>query len=378
MPFRIEEAHGIDAFLQLESVWNACCHEAGNDSFFLSHAWFRCCLEGLSEGVEPLALLVRDGAAVIGIVPLLSQKTSWRIFPARLLALMQNQDAPFADIVLPRTQAVGVLAAALEHLSQRSRWDLCSAAKIDRASRTSQILANCLLGQAHLRLPGGCSPVLDMDRDWQAFWKAQSQRFKKTVRNVANRVEALGSIEIVDLAASESATECLDAFRAVAARSWKASLPVSVTRNAGIARFFAALTSTLHRRGQLSLWVLRLDGVPIATEYHVRDGGTVYALRSDFDDQYREASPGAHLNGFIVRRYFEEGGVRVYDMGPGESAYKQRWANRSKEFDSFWLFKHSPYGRALYNVERRAVPPLRRARDWWRKDTVVSSSANRA
>jgi hypothetical protein len=68
----------------------------------------------------------------------------------------------------------------------------------------------------------------------------------------------------------------------------------------------------------------------------------------------------------IICRYFEQR-VHVYDMGPGDSEYKQRWATAAREHETFWLFKRTPYALALYNMERRAVPPLRRAREWWRK-----------
>ena len=163
-------------------------------------------------------------------------------------------------------------------------------------------------------------------------------------------------------------------FTSVADRSWKAELPISLRRNPSIRRFFEVLTSVLHARGQLRLWTLRLSGIPIATEYHVHDGDTVYALRSDFDDRYREASPGAYLNAYIVRTYFERG-VRIYDMGPGDSEYKQRWANSVREQENFWLFSRTPYGLALYNMERRAVPPLRRAREWWRASSRMRASA---
>jgi hypothetical protein len=122
------------------------------------------------------------------------------------------------------------------------------------------------------------------------------------------------------------------------------------------------------------LWVLRVDGEPVATEYHVRDGQTVYALRSDFDEQDGAASPGAHLNACIVRAYFDEG-VSVYDMGPGDREYKQRWATAATERDAFWLFNRTPYATALYTMERRAVPRLRRVRDWWRGPSAPAETA---
>jgi hypothetical protein len=91
----------------------------------------------------------------------------------------------------------------------------------------------------------------------------------------------------------------------------------------------------------------------------------VYALRGDFDDAYRDASPGTHLNAHIVRSYFERG-VRFYDMGPGDREYKQRWATVTTERDTFWVFNRTPYATALYAVEQHAVPSVRRARAWWR------------
>lgn len=358
----IEEVHGRDGFCDLEALWNQVCREQRQESFFLSHRWFRACLAGTGNDVEPIVLVLRDGGIPVGLVPLFRHVDRWRGFPTRVLSLATNQDAPFGDFILPAIDPEKGLAAVMEHFTQRRGWHLFVGGKIRRSSPTHAHLSHLLVGQRHLRQLAARVPVLDLAGGWEAYWTGRSQRFKKTVRNVANRIERLGNATVFDAGRTDLET-CMRVLHTLAGRSWKHGLDVSVTQSRAIATFFEDLTAALLERGLLHLWVLAVDDEPIAAEYHVRDGDTVYALRGDFDERYRDASPGTHLNAHIVRTYFEDG-VRLYDMGPGESEYKQRWATRIDDLDTFIVFHRTPYARALFTVEHHAVPRLRRARGW--------------
>lgn len=355
----VEEIESFEDFLRLESAWDELCAQRPEPAFFLSHWWFRCCWPGSESGPRPLILVARQGSEIGGIAPLLIRRSRWRGLPARAITLMQNQDSPRADFVLSPHRGRAALSAMLDHLARRRGWDLLRLGKIERGGSTDALLSELLDGAPHLRLPAARCPLLEIGGSWEEFWTGQSQRFKKTVRNVANRLERLGKVSVADMAAVASAAECASVFREVALLSHKKDLPISVGRNDRIARFFADLTEVLHRRSQLLFWVLRLDGRPIATEYHVRDGDRVYALRSDFDDRHRNSSPGTYLSQRIIRSYFDLG-VRVYDMGPGESEYKQRWASGAADLDTFWVFNRTFYPSALYRFEQQVVPHLRR------------------
>ena len=358
----IEEVRHFDAFLELEPSWSELLGRSQRNSFFLSHAWFRCCWPD-DPDTKPLILLIREGGRLVGIAPLQLRHTTWRIFPVRMVDLMHNQDSPFADVILARTESKAVFHAVIEHLVTVSGWHLLSFNKLTQGSETDALLSGLLDTRPHLRTGDAVSPVLISDGTWSEFWSSRTQRFRKTVRNVINRLERLGQVSVEDLGSSATPTQCLDIFRRVAQRSWKANLPVSILRNPSVARFFEELTQTLRARAQLRFWVLSIDGEPVATEYHVQDGDAVYALRSDFDERLRDASPGAYLNYAITRSYFDEG-VRRYEMGPGDAEYKRRWATEETQLDTVWVFNRTPYARALYQLERRAVPGLRTARAW--------------
>jgi CelD/BcsL family acetyltransferase involved in cellulose biosynthesis len=374
----IEQIDDFDAFLALEPAWNDLCRRAGMSSFFASHAWFRCCWEARAEGLLPLVLVAREAGEVVGLAPFFVHTLHWRIFPMCTASLMQNQDSPFVEIPVDSDRRREVLALFVRHLERMPKLQVVSLKKIRRSSCTHRALLEVSASSALVRSAGGGAPVLSLRGGWDQFWKAQSQRFKKTVRNVANRVERLGHVTLEEISHTAPAAACLDVYSRIAERSWKSDLPVSFKANPRIFRFFEILTPILHAERRLLLWVLHLDGIPVAAEYHVHDGDTVYALRSDFDDRYREASPGAYLNDRIVRTYFERNDVEVYDMGPGDNAYKQRWATGARDFDEFSFFNRRPYARTVYRLEQHAVPHLRQVRDWWRRDSRAVASGGEA
>src|SRR5262249_38433574 len=161
-----------------EPAWTELCQETAA-SFFVSFPWFRCCIAGCGADADPLVLVIRDGATVMGIVPLLQQKDTWRIFPVRTIAILENQDSPFVDIVARPVHRTAVAATLLTHLAQRPGWHVLSVGKIDRASSTHAMLDEMLGGQPHLRTVGARSPMLQLDGSWEQYWTAQSQRFKK-------------------------------------------------------------------------------------------------------------------------------------------------------------------------------------------------------
>ncbi|HWM76383.1 MAG TPA: GNAT family N-acetyltransferase, partial [Methylomirabilota bacterium] len=139
---------------------------------------------------------------------------------------------------------------------------------------------------------------------------------------------------------------------------------VAIATMPGMPAFFSSLTERASRRGWLRVWILRLDGRAIATEYQLEAEGRVHALRADFDASLpEELSPGSHLSYEILRTLFGREGVHEYDMGPGENPYKARWASGARETIQLRVFRRGLYGAMLHGLETQAVPALRRLLD---------------
>jgi len=129
----------------------------------------------------------------------------------------------------------------------------------------------------------------------------------------------------------------------------------------GMPRFFHELTRRASANGWLHLWILRLDGRAVATEYQIGANGSIDALRADFDSGLADLSPGSHLLAEIIRALFERGDIREYNMGPGVNEYKLRWANGGHDLVSYEVYAPTRYGRLLHTADTRLIP---RARQW--------------
>jgi CelD/BcsL family acetyltransferase involved in cellulose biosynthesis len=147
----------------------------------------------------------------------------------------------------------------------------------------------------------------------------------------------------------------------ISARSWKTRTGNSLDQ-AGPGAFIRSLSHCAHDLSWLSVWRLSLDGVPIAMEYQLICDRIVYALRSDFDADHEALSPGSHLSRCMLETLFGRG-LHRYLMGPGDNAYKYRWADATETVLAMTTYAPSLKGRALAAWELSLKPAARRLRD---------------
>jgi len=347
-------------FADLAPVWADVARESGHTSPFLSHDWFTCCWDFGAPSRRPEVLLVEDAAGPLALVPLVRWRGALHGSPVRFLGMLTAPDTPFADwLITGRPEPV--VDVVLEELTRWADWDALDLNALPVESPTVKAIEMCLPGRFGWQRRGILrSPHVTIAGTWETYWAAKSQRFKKTIRSVRNRLAKAGRVSIDEYrqVAPDSGVfaELLD----VSGRSWKALQGVAITTMPGMPGFFRVLTDRASRRGWLRVWILRLDGRAVATEYQLEADGRVHALRADFDASLpEEISPGSHLSSEILRTLFGRDGVHEYDMGPGENPYKDRWATGARETMHLRVFARGFYGAMLRGLETRAVPALR-------------------
>jgi len=351
-----------EEFAALAPAWADVAGRAGRPSPFLSHEWFACCWPAVQPDRRPEIVVVSEGRDPVAFVPLMSWTQRLRGLPVRYLGLLEAPDSPELDL-LTVAEPRAVVGALLEHLGGRADWDVAHLQKLAATSPTLKALEEIAPERFAVERPAPvASPYLTVAGDWEAFFRGRSQRFRKTVRSVQNRLERVGPVAIEEHTQVDPSSVVFREMVELSERSWKAGEGVAIATMPRMREFFEALTRSASARGWLSLWLLRLEGRAVAMEYQIRDGGVVYALRADFDERFAALSPGSALNHLIARALFERGGVHEYDMGPGDNEYKLRWATGSHQRARLRLYHPRLYGRLLRALEGRVLPALRAIR----------------
>lgn len=134
------------------------------------------------------------------------------------------------------------------------------------------------------------------------------------------------------------------------------------------------LTDKAEKQGWLMAWVLKIKGVPIAMEYDLEYQKKVYALRADFDEAYKEYSPGGYLEYQIIKYLFEHGYCE-YNTGPGLKTYKLRWTGQLKENVAVQVCNNNFKGRVVWGLEKGVIPLLRPVKEWWKRKWIPSDAS---
>lgn len=346
-------------FLGLRDAWNRLAEARDNPSVFLFHEWFLAAWEWRKQGSSLFVLCAYMGDCLVGVLPLVLSTLGKGWLGTRRAELLTVPDTQLCDLVVARTHAhVVATAMAAELRRHRSRWDhlrMDYLASDAVAAHAFRLALEALGFRTELR-GGARNLMIALDTSWADYYGGRSRSLKKANNLAANRLKKKGEVTIEWLRPDTSEFAALEAginaVIEISRRSWKQETGTSLDQP-GPGAFVRRLSWLAAERGWLSLWTLKLNGEPLATEYQLIYNGNVHALRADFDAGCLEISPGSRLSHHLLERLFGEGLKRYY-MGPGENPYKLRWSSAGDELSQVLV-----YGRTL------------RGRYAWLRDAVL-------
>jgi CelD/BcsL family acetyltransferase involved in cellulose biosynthesis len=355
-----------EQFYSLLAEWNRLADATGLDSVFLRHEWFDAAWQWVKQNADLSILCMSDGRDLVGICPLIRRRSRHRGLVTRTLEFLTVPDTQLCDILVASERRQDVLEALIQYLGQRRReWDVLILDKLPRTSGTAESLRTALQREQFGGLieSAGSNLYVRLDESWEAFYGRRSRRLKKGNNLVANRLKkAHSNIDIQWFRGTDidtrSADNALEVAMVLSSRSWKKGTGLTLDR-VGPGAFIRTLTPHARDQGWLSLWLLSVDGIPIAAEYQLIYKRKIHALRADFDSTYEELSPGTYLNWKLLEKLFDHD-ADYYYMGPGDRPYKKRWAEEFEALDRVVAFGKTFRGSTLNILECHALPVARR------------------
>ena len=280
----------------------------------------------------------------------------------RTIEFMANSHSHKIDFIFPHGDVTGV-ETILEYLLEQKNWDLL---KLEDILETSPVAAmiekkweasRLLWYKRAIRF----SPYIPIQSDWTSFLSTRSTRFRKNMRNRAHRLEKLGEVQIEE----HSRIDNLDAFLAqvqdITRRSWQGRRGSSIFSTRANANFYVQLADWANREGYFVLWLLRLNGTPIAYEYHLRSGLIEFGIKAEYDNRFNQASPGGVLDQFIVESLFDRG-FKKYDLLGYMDSYKMRWTDYVDNHLRYYVFRKKGCARIPFWLDFTLREYLRRFR----------------
>jgi CelD/BcsL family acetyltransferase involved in cellulose biosynthesis len=311
---RFESADGLES---VREEWASLAEQGWNvfATWEFASTWW----EHFEAGRRLAIVGCRDsGGELFAILPLYL----WRRRPLRVLRFLGNGAG---DILGPvcRPDRVDDAAGALRRLLEVAPWDWD--VFVGENLPGEQDWPRHLGG--HLIRREG-NPVLRAPDGFEAFLTRRTPNFRSAVRKGERRLARHFQVRF---RLSDPTT--LDADLDALFRLHQARLGEQSAFGGSRTAFHRAFARRAEERGWLRLWILELDGRPVAAQYGFRFGGVESFYQSGRDPKLRHESLGMVLLSHAIRSAADEG-VREFALLRGHEPYKYRFATDDGGLDS--------------------------------------------
>lgn len=299
-----------DAFQPLLAEWDRLAHASGN--VFATSEWARLWWD--CYGGSGRLLLVGARAAdgrLVGIVPLVLARLG-PMLVARFLGhgmgdllgpIHASDDGVAGPVLLDRT---------LHEVS--AEWDLFLGERLPGGASWSRPGMSELKHESNMIVPLSRWP------SWDAYLAALSRKLRQQLRHDEKALAGGHRVRFRKTCDAARLDADLDIVFALHRARWSGGKSSFVPGEA----FYRKFAATALERGWLRLWILEVDGAPVAARYDFEFAGVYHAYNAGRDPAWNKAGVGLLLRAHTMREALEGGG-KEYRFLRGEEPYKKRF-----------------------------------------------------
>jgi CelD/BcsL family acetyltransferase involved in cellulose biosynthesis len=325
----------------LREEWEPLAARSGN--VFATWEWATAWWRHHGQG-RPLHLVgFRDDAGeMVGILPLYLDARR----PLRVLRFIGRETGDELGPVCAPEHRAAVAAATRPALRELGvGWDVLVAESLpgDEAWRAFE------RGRALSRIP---NPVLEVKgMSWDDYMASRSGKFRQQVRRTERRLSEDHGLVFRMTSGADTLAADMDALVRLHGMRWgEESSGVFAGADGDLHREFAAIAL---ERGWLRLWLLELEGEPVAARLGYRFGNADAGYQSGRDPAWDKFGVGFLLQVHTIREAMDDG-IGEYRFLRGGEGYKSRFASADRGLETVVLSR-GPLGGAAVAARRLAL-----------------------
>jgi CelD/BcsL family acetyltransferase involved in cellulose biosynthesis len=365
-PVSFEIVDAIDKFRTLQPEWDVLWSEAKGD-YFQSFSFCHSALSGVALTGHRLHCIVgrRDGR-VVTIWPLVTyRRLLWKVATPLGPAMRPPNDI----LVAPEVQAPQIVADVWREMVKSTRADLVELWRV----RSDSMLYRCAQHGGHVRRSidePTCYAHLRAQSDWKALCHKLEGRSRNAPDYLLRRLSGKGDVRVEVIGNAEERAPFFIDWLLTQKRHWakRSAIESQWLFSDDAQKFLIGLFSPLGGTANpFRIFVLTLDGKPLAVNLLSINKECVYLLINTYDAEYAKWSPGTVLIDHCVKWSFDN--RRDFDFGPGREPYKTYWSNGASYDTASLQVITTFWGRVGFAIKhvlsgaRRLFAPVRKQDD---------------
>ncbi|GFO63714.1 GNAT family N-acetyltransferase [Geomonas paludis] len=366
---------------ELPPRWNDLAHGYGDLGVFLTFESFSCWWRSFGGAARPLVTVLAREGEVKGI------------FPCRLVTDGTGPDNGIRSLANCETHCYDFLVAGEERSAALSGFLLAAARlfpgetiTIDKLPADGPNTAPLL---ELLSRRSGCSqhgfhpsaPFLEVPASEAELLARLSGRVQNSLKQSRKRAAREGGVHLQAVTGGDALDATLSELFEAEYRSWKGEAGTAIKCRADAESYYRALARWAGESGALVLFLLRLEERVTAACFCLARGGTLFILKTGYDQRYRHLAPGLLLLAEVLTWCREAGGYRVCDLRGVCEPWKMEWTDRTGASGTVRIFPASFSGTLSYLTRYgwkeflKKLPPVRYGLDRVRSKGACAAGA---
>ncbi|MGE4490342.1 MAG: GNAT family N-acetyltransferase [Kiritimatiellales bacterium] len=313
---RLEVVNDSVRLQKFSRDWNRLVEEAGQRPE-LSYSWLSCYLETrLMPGDSWFCLLAFDGAQLVGVLPIVVVPRCWLGRGSCL-----RFETPYDILTTGSVEALlrpgyegNVFSMFLEYL-----WSIpasCSCLRFRGLpeSRLPELKKLCGAADSVIDFDGSES-VIPVRGTAEEFIQSLSRKFRQNYRRIGRRIQEQPGVRF--RFESGNMEENAAAFMRIEHAGWKAQRKTSILSDESYIHFFLLMAKRMEDQGWLRWAFLDIGGRPVAGQFMVECGNTLYVVKIGFDEAFSNLSPGTALFGKVIEETLSAGRMKEINFMSG-------------------------------------------------------------
>lgn len=361
---RCQLVRGARALTDLRPHWLRITSEMAHKRFFHLYPWHASYFGALEHNLSAMnTLLVYDGAAPAGIVPLTRAGRDFYGIRLAALELPRHVHVPLSDIVLSdRLQGRDVAGALRAFLSEsRMEWDVLAFGNVLEDGGAFALAPD---DPYRVALPTRRCDYLVRPANYHKFAKTLSKNFRANLRKARNklsRFKSEGRLQCLSVRDPAQLEWAFEEFLRVEASGWKgeAGTRSAIQFSQRLRQYYHSLLTGFAELDGYEINLLRLDKRSIGTQFCLCTDDTSYLLKIGYDEAYAKYAPGNMLLEWLLKRSND---MHIHNINLiTDTPWHADWVPASYQVYNVYLFNpHSSRARLVHKLMklRSALVPM--------------------
>ena len=235
---------------------------------------------------------------------------------------------PFRSIIMANDYVANCSKAIVEALQQLGISSIVRFGPAEENNSVTRAIYSNFTAQGWkcFRQDRGEQYFINLPEEFEQYKNSLSKKMLGNLRRDANKLAKQGAIEFIKYnnLTNNEWSKVIDDCSFIESNSWLDKSSQGKMRVHGKQAFWKRLLENPSTSAKMSIWVMYLDKKPISYNIAIDADGYRYGVSSQYDAAYRKFSVGLAMHFHVIEDAINIG-IKIFNMGDGDSGYKQRW-----------------------------------------------------